>query len=789
MKRKIIFSLTSLLLVLSLLLIAIPAQAATITRSGDITGLENWTSDNLYVVDGNLTVTSTGALAIQAGTIVKIKPGFEILVQGQLVLQGNSGSPVIFTSYLDDTVGGDTDGTPTLPTPTDWDGLTLNYGGGGATGSFQYATVRYAANGLRVQNASGSTISPPLAHNTFEFNQTGLYLDASDGDIDSAVQDNQFNQNGLGLLARSTSQGEASVSLTDNQFEENLSYPLFLSGNSFPTYSNNTFSANGSQGIAVGDVISRDGVWVQVPIDASPGATILPYVVDTYSSVEQATTLQISAGMVVKFGSSALMEVYGKLDLQSSLSAPVIFTSIHDDAYGGDTDGQVIDPANDPWSGLDLFYLSGLTTADFSHTIFRFATSGLMVDNGSDSEFSPVIHHNTFAYNGYGINMLVGGDGDIQASVHDNLFSGNEYGLVAAASTNVAGSALPAIQNNTFENNVTYPLGLQGSAFPSYSGNTFSGNLHPAISVQGQMHDDGLWESVPGEGSLDLPYVLTGNYQVSKTHQLTLPAGTVVKSGGPALNVNGVLNALGTPGERVVFTSLNDNEFGGVTAASVPALAQIPSPARQELTPGRKRLGELGFRPADPKLVSPEALSAAHTPRSAAPAPGDWAGLAFFANNTLQHALVRYAVFGLRLVNNGSAPMDVHVLDNTFEHNTTGIDLSAPNSGADINAAIEDNQILSNGTGVKVEWSGAYPGVSYPLIHHNNILNNTLAVNNLQPEVVDATNNWWGNASGPYHTTNPAGLGNPVSDRVNFLPWLYAPKETAVRVLLPLVRH
>lgn len=37
---------------------------------------------------------------------------------------------------------------------------------------------------------------------------------------------------------------------------------------------------------------------------------------------------------------------------------------------------------------------------------------------------------------------------------------------------------------------------------------------------------------------------------------------------------------------------------------------------------------------------------------------------------------------------------------------------------------------------------------------------------------IDVTNNWWGNASGPYHATlNPLGTGNPVSNFQTFIPW------------------
>jgi hypothetical protein len=39
-------------------------------------------------------------------------------------------------------------------------------------------------------------------------------------------------------------------------------------------------------------------------------------------------------------------------------------------------------------------------------------------------------------------------------------------------------------------------------------------------------------------------------------------------------------------------------------------------------------------------------------------------------------------------------------------------------------------------------------------------------------EVFNAENNWWGSASGPYHSTlNPSGTGDKVSDNVDFTPW------------------
>jgi hypothetical protein len=59
--------------------------------------------------------------------------------------------------------------------------------------------------------------------------------------------------------------------------------------------------------------------------------------------------------------------------------------------------------------------------------------------------------------------------------------------------------------------------------------------------------------------------------------------------------------------------------------------------------------------------------------------------------------------------------------------------------------------------------------------HFNNIVDNTNAgvVNLWGSGTVNATHNWWGHASGPYHESdNPDGMGDEVSDDVNFVPWL-----------------
>ena len=58
-------------------------------------------------------------------------------------------------------------------------------------------------------------------------------------------------------------------------------------------------------------------------------------------------------------------------------------------------------------------------------------------------------------------------------------------------------------------------------------------------------------------------------------------------------------------------------------------------------------------------------------------------------------------------------------------------------------------------------------------VHNNRIFDNTAAgiEASTLTSPIDATNNWWGNCSGPYHSTNPGGTCNAVTNNVSFMPW------------------
>lgn len=128
------------------------------------------------------------------------------------------------------------------------------------------------------------------------------------------------------------------------------------------------------------------------------------------------------------------------------------------------------------------------------------------------------------------------------------------------------------------------------------------------------------------------------------------------------------------------------------------------------------------------------------------------------------------------------------IVDNTFENSTFGIHLN----GND--CEVESNTIIDNDIGINISWRATQNIVtnnrinnndvgiyvfglttSHQGIHFNNISGNKhygIQTYHLV-ELVNATFNWWGDGSGPFHLMNNTdGKGDNVTDNVTFDPWL-----------------
>jgi len=117
------------------------------------------------------------------------------------------------------------------------------------------------------------------------------------------------------------------------------------------------------------------------------------------------------------------------------------------------------------------------------------------------------------------------------------------------------------------------------------------------------------------------------------------------------------------------------------------------------------------------------------------------------------------------------------IRDNVFE-NTRGLEFTAawgPTQNYDV--LVEGNTFQNiDSDAIKIHrYTITTPDSDFLDVHYNNFIDTGgFAVNNtFDTFTVDATNNWWGDASGPFNsTTNPGGTGDKVSDNVDFIPFL-----------------
>ncbi|KAA3654114.1 MAG: hypothetical protein DWQ04_34710, partial [Chloroflexi bacterium] len=272
------------------------SDPGVVCKSGAINSNETWTSDNIYVITADLTISSGVTVTINPGVIVKFNYYYthNILVDGTLNVNGTSTNKVYFTSERDDTLGGDTNGNGATNSPAagQWESIRFR---SGSDGTWTHAELRYGGDKGGAIALSGS--SPSFDNLTVKKSELAA-ITALPTDMPTITN----------FSAQDTPRG----------------------------------GLNFQGGTVTGNI-----TWSQSDI---------VHIISSDVTVNDGATLTISPGVIVKFHYyyTHNLLVDGTLNVNGTASDKVYFTSERDDTLGGDTNGNgaTNSPAAGQWESI-----------------------------------------------------------------------------------------------------------------------------------------------------------------------------------------------------------------------------------------------------------------------------------------------------------------------------------------------------------------------------------------------------------------------------------------------------
>ena len=545
----------------------------------------------VYVLTCTVTVPAGTTLTITPGTVIKSENSYGLSVNGSLVSQGTSSSPIVFTSLNDNSVGGKTGNGK--PSAGEWGGIG-SYDGGSL--DLEHVAVDYARLNLEGEGGIWAEGSGGLRAVADSFKTDGI---SADGPASPVVEDDTFSSPedvAVGVIATGT------PTVKDNSVSD-------PSGEAFAV---DAMELNPA--LLAGNTVSGAPGWFELAGRVTTSGALpsldVPWEVGEFFAagegsgscldVPSKVTLKINPGTVVKgngrYGgqpgnilcpgepaAGAPISVEGTLEAVGTTSEPVIFTSLNDNSVGGKTGNGK--PSAGEWGGIGSYDGGSL---DLEHVAVDYARLNLEGEGGIWAEGSGGLRAVADSFKTDGISA----DGPASPVVEDDTFSSPEDVAVGVIATGT-----PTVKDNSVSDPSGEAFAVDAMELnPALlAGNTVSGapgwfELAGRVTTSGALPSlDVPWEVgeffAAGEGSgscLDVPSKVT----------LKINPGTVVKGNGryggqpgnilcpgePAagapISVEGTLEAVGTTSEPVIFTSLNDNSVGGKTGNGKPSAGE-----------------------------------------------------------------------------------------------------------------------------------------------------------------------------------------------------------------------
>lgn len=317
---------------------------------------------------------------------------------GTLNVNGEPGSPVVFTALQDDSYGNPKDTELNGQGNIDNDGNRLVFRDISSDNStVNHAIFRYSYS-YAIHMAS---VSPTIKNTTFyRTNTSGLYLVGSaTPTVDSCVFDD-------------------------------LQYPIITSLMTFPeSHQGNQITGTTARGIFI---IDNETLTQNYTLTKQSFAGIenIPYIFDRYN-VGTSAVLSIDPGVILKFIDNGYLNVRNGLIANggSTPDSAIIFTSSRDDFYGGDTyaDGDANQPDRRSWRGIYFFEES--------------IDGSCMINNSIIKHASYRYSNNPHSNNRGAVTM-----NNASPTITNCLFDSDYWGILAR------NTSLPVISNNDFVN-------------------------------------------------------------------------------------------------------------------------------------------------------------------------------------------------------------------------------------------------------------------------------------------------------------------------------------------------
>jgi len=466
--------------------------------------------------------------------------------------------------------------------------------------------------------------------------------------------------------------------------------------------------------------ITADTVWV---------ASSSPYIVTENIEIKPEVTLTIEPGVVVKVDVSRSIVVHGILRAVGTEYEPISFTSTKDDSVGGDSDnnGTATKPVAGDWQGIRF---TPASSGYFEYVAIRYAGYANRSVGGYPSIYNESgkvsVNESIIANSAVCAYAQTNGKGSIQNTSISDAFCGVAYfggefdfSNNTIRNTNRAaffnGTGTVSLTGNIFDSNyLAADVSMRKDFVFTHSGNTASGGQYNGLIVRG---------FVIGNQILtvdDMPYIIVSN--------------------GGSLSI-GVLRFI---------TENNLTIQPGATLALEPAVVVKFDSGGGLFVHGSINAVGTQLKPIIFTSIKDDSVAGDTNGdnKGTLPNRGDWLHVRFYDNSQgyLEHVKVTYG----------------------------GTTKSIVGSGANI---------YNNGGEVMISYAeiayGGMQGVShdraigFTTIGNSNIHGNPIqGVKNSTQIQLDARNNYWGDASGPFHwQLNPNGQGDEVSANVLFEPW------------------